>query len=164
MGNKLIFNIGGNNYRLIARVSYEHRRLTVKWIGTHAVRPIRSREDLNAALKRLDEIFDAPAGSPEGDEAEVLTIVIRTYEREHFPIGESDPVEALKFHMERLGLKQADLIPFMGASSRVSEVMNRKRSLTVEMVRNLSSGLGIPAESLLGQSRPVKTSQGFYTT
>ena len=117
---------------------------------TTTVRPIRSDADLDAALARLDDIWEAQPGTPLGDEREVLATLVHAYERERYPVGPSDPVEALMFHMDRLGLKQADLIPYMGASSRVSEVLNRKRSLTVDMIRNLSQGLGIPAESLIG--------------
>ena len=83
---------------------------------TVVVRPIYSDADLDAALARLDEIFDAEPGTPEGHERVVLTAMIESYEREHFePLGPSDPVEAIRFHMDRLGLKQADLIPYMGA-------------------------------------------------
>ena len=113
------------------------------------VRPIRTDADLKAALARIEEIFHADAGTPEGDEAEVLTVLIQAYERERWPARPIEPVEALRFHMERLGLRQADLIPYMGASSRVSEVMGGKRKLTVEMIGKLSKGLGIPVEDLV---------------
>ncbi len=116
-----------------------------------AIKPIRNRADLDAALARLDEIFEPVPGSPEDDEAEILTVLIQAYEREHYPVGPSEPIEALRFHIDRLGLKQADLIPYLGASSRVSEILNRKRSLTVEMIRALNEGLGIPLESLVGR-------------
>lgn len=116
---------------------------------TLTVGPIRSDEDLTAALKRLNEIWEPAPGSPEEDEAEVLTVLIQSYEKEHYPIGKSDPVDVIRFHMERLGLRNADLIPCMGASSRVSEVLGGKRKLTVEMIAKLSRRLGIPADDLL---------------
>jgi len=94
-------------------------------------------------------IFDAAPGTPEGDEAEVLGVLIQSFEREHYPFPANDPVETIRFHMDRLGLKQADLIPYFGASSRVSEVLSRKRKLTVDMITKLCRGLGIPAEDLL---------------
>ena len=117
---------------------------------TIAVRPIHSKEDLETAFRRLDEIFDPEPGTPEADEAEVLTLLIQAYEREHFPIGPSDPAESILFHMDRLGLRQADLIPYLGTRSRVSEILSRKRSLTVEMIRRLHKGLGIPLDCLIG--------------
>ena len=88
-------------------------------------------------------------GSPEDDEAEVLTVLIEAYERERWPERAIDPVAALRFHMDRLGLSQADLVPYMGANSRVSEVLGGKRKLTAEMIARLSRGLGIPSEDLL---------------
>jgi HTH-type transcriptional regulator / antitoxin HigA len=118
--------------------------------NTLAIRPIRNEEDLKAAFARLEEIFDAPVGSPEGDESEVLAILIQAYEREHFPMEKSSPLEVIRFHMERLGWNQARLVPFMGAQSRVSEVLAGKRKLTVDMIRNLSVAFGIPADDLIG--------------
>ncbi len=115
-----------------------------------AVRPIYD----DAALARLGEIFHASRGTPEGDERAVLAALVHDYERHHRPVEEPtdrgiSPVEALRFHMERLGLRPKDLIPYMGVSSRVSEVLGERRNLTVEMVANLSRGLGIPADDLL---------------
>jgi HTH-type transcriptional regulator / antitoxin HigA len=121
-----------------------------------AVRPIRTDEYLRAALDRLYAVFHAPAGTPVGDEREVLSVLVHDYERRHHPVerpGDKPipPAEALRFHMERLGLRQADLIPYLGASSRVSEILAGKRRLSVPMIRALSQGLGIPAEDLLGE-------------
>ena len=123
---------------------------------SHAVtiRPIRSDTDLDAALSRLDAIFDAEPETPAGDEREVLAALVSDYERRHHPVERPedlpiDPIAALRFHMERLGLRQVDLVPYMGTQPRVSEVLSGKRSLTVEMIAALSRGLGISAEDLL---------------
>ncbi len=117
---------------------------------TVTVPVIRTDADLDLALVRLREIWYVEDDSPEADEFEVLGALIQVYEREHYPMAPSEPIEALRFHMDRLGLKQADLVPCLGASSRVSEILARKRSLTVEMIRKLHQGLGIPVESLIG--------------
>jgi HTH-type transcriptional regulator/antitoxin HigA len=113
------------------------------------ITPIRNEKDYQAALKRLDKIFDAKRGSKEGDELEVLAILIDTYENVHFPIGMPDPIEAIKFRMEQMGMKQKDLAEAMGFKSRVSEVLNRKRKLTLEMIRKLNEVLRIPTEVLV---------------
>ncbi|MGV9011253.1 MAG: helix-turn-helix domain-containing protein [Flavobacteriales bacterium] len=113
------------------------------------ITPIRNEKDYQAALKRLDRIFDAKKGSKEGDELEVLAILIDTYENAHFPIGMPDPIEAIKFRMEQMGMKQKDLADAMGFKSRVSEVLNRKRKLTLEMIRKLNEVLRIPTEVLV---------------
>lgn len=118
------------------------------------VRPIRSEADLEFSLTRISELIQAEPGSREGDELDVLATLVQAYEREHYPLGLSDPVEALHFHMDRLGLKPKDLAPYIGAIGRVYEVLNRKRGLSLEMIRRLSQGLGIPAESLIGRSGP----------
>lgn len=112
--------------------------------------PIRTDDDLDAALARVNEIFFAKAGTKEADERDVLATLIEAYEDEHYPILPSDPIEALKFWMDQNDLSQADLVPYMGASSRVSEVLSGKRSLTVKMIRALHDGLGIPTDSLIG--------------
>ncbi|HQV37436.1 MAG: helix-turn-helix domain-containing protein [Flavobacteriales bacterium] len=113
------------------------------------ITPIRNEKDYQAALKRLDKIFDAKKGSKEGDELEVLAILIDAYENAHFPIGMPDPIEAIKFRMEQMGMKQKDLADAMGFKSRVSEVLNRKRKLTLEMIRKLNEVLRIPTEVLV---------------
>ena len=117
------------------------------------IKPIRSEKDLRAAFKRLDVIFQAPAGTPEADEMEVLVTLIEAYENKHYPISPPDPVEAIKFRMEQQGLSPADLQPYIGASGRVSEVLSRKRPLSLRMVKRLHEGLNIPYESLLAGVR-----------
>ena len=112
-------------------------------------RLIKTEEDYTLALKRIEALMDAEANTPEADELELLATLVEMYEEKHYPIDLPDPVEAIRFRMEQLGLKQQDLIPFMGSRSKVSEVMNRKKSLTLSMMRGLNRGLGIPAEVLL---------------
>lgn len=113
------------------------------------ISPIRSEKDYKKALERLESIFDAKLGTKEGDELDILSILIDKYENEHFPIGMPDPVEAIKFRMEQMGMKQKDLIALIGFKSRVSEILNRKRKLTLDMVRKLSKALHIPTEVLI---------------
>jgi HTH-type transcriptional regulator/antitoxin HigA len=114
------------------------------------VKPIRSRKDLNEAISRIDEIIDSKYGTPEYDELEVLSTLVEAYEEKHCPIPPPDPVEAIKFRMDQLGLKQADIAKYLGGKSRASEVLARKRSLSLRMIRNLHYKLHIPSDSLLG--------------
>ncbi len=113
------------------------------------IKPIRSEEDYQAALERLEPIFDAKRGTPEGDELEVLSILIDKYENDHFPIGLPDPIEAIKFRMEQMDMKPKDLAEVLGFKSRVSEILNRKRKLSLEMIRKLNTSLHIPTEVLV---------------
>jgi HTH-type transcriptional regulator / antitoxin HigA len=113
------------------------------------IKPIKTKKDYNQALKRLEKIFDAKKGSKEGDELEVLSILIDKYENENFPIGLPDPIEAIKFRMEQLGYNQADLAKVVGLKSRASEILNRKRKLSLEMVRQLHDKLKIPTDVLI---------------
>lgn len=113
------------------------------------IKPIRNDDDLHTAFQRLELIFQAPEGTPEADEMDILVTLIEAYENKHFPIGVVDPVEAIKFRMDQQGLTQKDLEPFIGSSGRVSEVLNHKRRLTLKMVKRLHDGLHIPYESLL---------------
>ena len=113
------------------------------------IRPIKNETDYQAALERLEIIFDAPLGSKDGDELEVLSILIDNYEKQHFPIDLPDPIEAIKFRMEQMGMQQKDLAKAIGYKSRVSEILNKKRKLTLGMVRKLSETLHIPSEVLI---------------
>ena len=112
-------------------------------------RLIKTEKDYTLALERIETLMDAKANTPEADELELLSTLVEMYEEKHYPMDLPDPVAAIKFRMEQLGLKQQDLIPFMGSRSKVSEVMNRKKPLTLSMMRGLNKGLGIPAEALL---------------
>lgn len=113
------------------------------------IKLIKTEEENEAALARLEEIFDAEPGTPEGDEAELLTALIEMYEQKAYPIGLPDPIEAIKFRMDQQGLKPKDLVPYIGSASKVSEVLSGKRPLSLAMIRKLVNELGIPAESLL---------------
>ncbi|WP_459207454.1 helix-turn-helix domain-containing protein [Pseudomonas sp. MLB6B] len=113
------------------------------------VKPIRNNVDLQLAFERLEQIFQAEAGTPEADEMEVLVTLIEVYESKHYPIPPADPVDAIRFCMDQQGLTPRDLELFIGPSGRVSEVLNRKRRLTLGMIRRLHDGLQIPYESLL---------------
>ena len=110
---------------------------------------IKTEKDYQKALKRLEIIFDAKKGSKDGDELELLSLLIDNYEKEKYPIDLPDPIEAIKFRMEQLGYKQKDLAEAMGLKSRVSEILNRKRKLTLDMIRKLHAVLGIPTEVLV---------------
>lgn len=107
------------------------------------LKPIKTEADYRDALKRLEVIFDAVIGTPESDEADVLGLIIDEYEKKHYPIEAPDPIEAIKIRMEEMHLKQVDLVDAIGGKSRVSEVLNRKRKLTVDMIRNLTKRLNL---------------------
>ncbi|MDE0472023.1 MAG: helix-turn-helix domain-containing protein [Ekhidna sp.] len=113
------------------------------------IKIIKTEQDYNRALKRLEELFHAAINTPEGDEAELLSILIEKYEDEHYSIGMPDPIEAVKFRMEQMGMKQKDLAEVIGFTSRVSKILNRRRKLTLTMIRKLSNKLKIPAEILV---------------
>ncbi|MFE3867874.1 type II toxin-antitoxin system HigA family antitoxin [Flavobacterium sp. LS2P90] len=110
---------------------------------------IKTENDYNQALERLEIIFDAKKGTEEGDELELLGILIDQYENEHFPIDLPDPIEAIKFRMEQMGYTQNDLAKIIGFKSRASEILNRKRKLSLEMIRQLHISLNIPTEVLI---------------
>jgi HTH-type transcriptional regulator / antitoxin HigA len=116
------------------------------------IRPIRTEHDYQAALRELSAYFDNEPvpGSEDGDRFEILTTLVEAYEAKQFPIQAPDPIEAIRFRMEQAGLTARDLVPSIGRPNRVYEVLNRKRGLTIEMIRNLHRNLGIPAESLIG--------------
>jgi HTH-type transcriptional regulator/antitoxin HigA len=123
------------------------------------IKPIRTENEYEEALAQIDAIFDAEPGTPEADLLEVLTILVEAYEEEHYPIAPPDPIEAIEFHMERLGLTRRDIEPYIGSRARVSEILNRRRPLTLAMIRRLQEGLGISAEVLL-QRYPL-VAEGF---
>jgi HTH-type transcriptional regulator/antitoxin HigA len=113
------------------------------------IKPIKTERDYQKALKEIKRLWDVKPNSPKGDRLEVLVTLVEAYERKHYKVEPPDPVEAIKFRMEQLGLKASDLAKILGGRSRVSEVLNRKRKLTVDMMRSLRKRLDIPAESLL---------------
>jgi HTH-type transcriptional regulator/antitoxin HigA len=113
------------------------------------IKPIKSEQDYEKSLERLEEIFDSAANTPEGDEAEILAMLIDHYENQHFPIEAPDPIEAIKIRMEEMNLKQKDLVGIIGGKSRVSEILNKKKKLTVDMIRELERVLHISASVLV---------------
>lgn len=120
------------------------------------IKPIKTEADYREALKRLEIIFDAAIGTPESDEADVLGLMIDAYEKKHYPMEAPDPIEAIKIRMEEMQLKQVDLVDAIGGKSRVSEVLNRKRKLTVEMIRNLTRRLNLSPRLLISDYQVVK--------
>jgi HTH-type transcriptional regulator / antitoxin HigA len=117
------------------------------------LRPIRSRADYTQALAELERLWGASKGTPRGDRLDILATLIDAYETEHFPIDAPDPVEAILFRMEQQGLTRKDLEPMIGTRTRVAEVLNRKRGLSLTMIRRLHDQLGIPAELLIRPTR-----------
>jgi len=113
------------------------------------IRPIRSEADYDVALAEIEDLLDAPEGSPAAERLELLSILVEAYEEVHHPIDPPDPVDAIRFRMEEAGLTRRDIEPLIGSRARVSEVLNRRRPLTLPMIRRLSRGLGIPAELLI---------------
>ncbi len=113
------------------------------------IKPIKTEKDYMDALNRLELIFDSKKGTAQGDELEILGILIEKYEDENFPIGFPDPIEAIKFRMEQMGYTQSDLAKVVGLKSRASEILNKKRKLTLEMIRLLHDQLKIPTEVLI---------------
>jgi HTH-type transcriptional regulator / antitoxin HigA len=113
------------------------------------LKPIKTKKDYQQALERLEIIFDAKRGTQQGDELEILGILIDQYEKEHFPIDLPDPIEAIKFRMDQLGYTQNDLAKVVGLKSRASEILNKKRKLSLEMIRQLHEKLNIPTDVLI---------------
>lgn len=120
------------------------------------VKPIKSDKDYRSALERMEVIFDAPIDSKEGDEAEILSLLIENYENVHYPIEAPDPIEAIKIRMEELNMRQKDLVGIIGGKSRVSEILNRKKRLTVDMIRELEQILQISASVLVNNYKLTK--------
>ena len=112
------------------------------------IKPIRNEQDYTATLRRIESLMSAKPNTPQMDELEVLTTLVEAYEEQHYRIDAPDPIEAIKFRMEQEGLKQKDLAAIVGSKSRVSEILNKKRKLTIEMIRKLHKHLHIPIESL----------------
>ena len=113
------------------------------------VKPIKTKKDYETVLNKIEELLDAKPNTNDGDLLDVLTTLVEAYEQKHFKIAPPDPVEAIKFRMEQLGLKQSDIADVIGGKNRASEILNRKRELTAKMMRDLHRKFNIPAESLL---------------
>jgi HTH-type transcriptional regulator/antitoxin HigA len=116
------------------------------------IKPIRSDRDYRRVLKEIEALMDAKANTAEGDRLDVLVTLVQAWEEKHYPIDPPDPIEAIMFAMEQRGLTRRDLESFIGSRARVAEVLNRKRSLTLAMIRRLNAGLKIPADVLIRQS------------
>ena len=113
------------------------------------IKPIKTKKDHKAALRRIEELWDAKPKTPEGDELDVLSTLIDVFENHHYEIDAPDPIEAVKFRIDQQNLSPADLVPYIGQRSKVSEVLNYRRKLSLSMIRRLSEGLQIPLESLI---------------
>jgi HTH-type transcriptional regulator/antitoxin HigA len=113
------------------------------------IRPIKTEKDYDSAIMRIEELWGAKKDTPEGDEFDLLVTLVESYEMKHFPISPPDPIDAIKFRMEQMGMTKADMVKYLGSQSRVSEVLNRKRDLTLGMIKTLYKDLKIPADILL---------------
>jgi HTH-type transcriptional regulator/antitoxin HigA len=113
------------------------------------LKPIHTKKDLTNALARIDELIDAKHGTPEHDELEILSTLVEVYEEKHCPILPPDPVEAIKFRMDQMGLRQSDISKYFGGKNRASEVLSRKRPLSLRMIRNLHKNFHIPSDTLI---------------
>lgn len=113
------------------------------------IKPIKTKKDYEAALKKIEGLFNAKPSTIDGDLLDVLTTLVEAYEQKHYKIAPPDPIEAIKFRMEQLGLKQSDIAEVIGGKNRASEILNKKRELTAQMMRDLHRKFNIPAESLL---------------
>jgi len=120
------------------------------------IKPIKTESDYREALLRLEVIFDATVGTPESDEADVLGLMVDEYEKKHYQIEAPDPIEAIKIRMEEMQLKQVDLVNEIGGKSRVSEILNRKRKLTVDMIRKLTKKLSLSPELLINDYQLIR--------
>ena len=113
------------------------------------IRPIKTEQDYNTAISRIEELWGTKKDSLEGDEFDLLVTIVESYELKHYPIAPPDPIDAIKFRMEQMGMTSADMVKYLGSQSRVSEILSRKRRLTLGMIKSLYKGLKIPAEILL---------------
>jgi HTH-type transcriptional regulator / antitoxin HigA len=117
------------------------------------IHPIKTEQDYDAALSEVEQLMDAELESPDGDRLDVLVTLIEAYEAKHHPIAIPDPIDAIKFRMEQMDLSRKDLEPYIGSRARVAEILNRKRQLSLEMIRRLHEGLKIPAEVLIQSAK-----------
>lgn len=113
------------------------------------IRPIKTEKDYNNAIERIERLWGAKKDTQEGDELDLLVTLVEAYEMKHYPIAPPDPIDAIKFRMEQMGMTHSDMIQYLGSQSRVSEILNRKRKLTLGMIKSLYKELKIPAEILL---------------
>jgi HTH-type transcriptional regulator/antitoxin HigA len=114
------------------------------------IKPIKTEEDYQFSIRRIEELWGAKKDTPQGDELDLLVTLVESYELKHYPIAPPDPIDAIKFRMEQMGISNAEMVKYLGSQNRVSEILNRKRNLTLKMVKSLYKGLKIPADVLLG--------------
>ena len=165
--DRIVFNINGNDYRLIVAVDFQK---SIVWINgsertssttklTHGVsnmkelKPIKTEADYEAGLTEIGRLWGARSGTPAGDRLDVLATLVEVYEQEHFPLDPPDPIEAIKFRMEQQGLTRKDLESIFGTRTRVAEILNRRRGLSINMIRKLHEELGISTDVLLKPTR-----------
>ena len=169
VGNdRVVFNVGGNRYRLVVRFAYKHRIGFGRFVGTHAeydavdavdasgvqefnmnIKPIKSESDYDKALTVIDDLMGAAPDTPKSDKLEVLVTLVEAYEAERWTIEPPDPISAIEHVMEARSLRQKDLAALIGSQSRASEVLNRRRPLTLPMIRALSIEWNLPADVLV---------------
>ena len=125
-------------------------------VNDMSIRPIKTESDNQATLERIEQLWNAEPNTPDGDELDVLVTLVQAFEERHYPIDAPDPVEAIRFRMEQAGLEDADLVPYLGQRSRVSEVLGYKRRLSIGMIRKLHYGLKIPLDSLIRDYQLVR--------
>jgi HTH-type transcriptional regulator/antitoxin HigA len=113
------------------------------------IRPIKTEEDYNTSIRRIEVLWGAKKDTPQGDELDLLVTLVESYEMKHYPIAPPDPVDAIKFRMEQMDMTKADMVQYIGSQSRVSEILNGRRKLTLGMIKSLYKGLRIPADILL---------------
>lgn len=118
------------------------------------LKPIKTKADYKASLAEIDRLWGARSGTPEGDRLDILATLIDAYENEHYPMDPPDPIEAIKFRMEQQGLTRKDLVEILGSRTRVAEVLNRRRGLSINMIRRLNKKLGISVDVLI---QPIRT-------
>ena len=164
VGNdRVVFNIAGNKYRLVVAVSYTYQALYIRFVGSMIIstrkryemeiKLIKTAADHEAALKEIDRFWNAELDTLEGDRLDILITLVEAWEDKHEPIDPPDPIEAIKYRMEEQGLTRKDMEPFLGSRQRVSDILNRKRPLSLTMIRKLNQGLGIPAEVLIQETK-----------
>ena len=113
------------------------------------IRPIKTEQDYNTSIRRIEVLWGAKKDTPQGDKLDLLVTLVESYEMKHFPIAPPDPVDAIKFRMEQMDMTKADMVQYIGSQSRVSEILNGRRKLTLGMIKSLYKGLRIPADILL---------------
>jgi HTH-type transcriptional regulator/antitoxin HigA len=162
--NRIVFDMKGNDYRMICLVFIQGQKVFIRFLGTHAeydklkdaksmnmIKPVRTKKDYHAAIKRIDELIakNPKEGTPAYDELDVLGTLVSAYEDIHFPIEAPGPVEAVKYVMEENGLKQKDLIPYFGSKGLVSEFLSGKRTLSIATIKALHQAFRLPYDLLI---------------